>query len=104
MDALYLIATLKPRHDKLVEAKAALDDLITATKAEAGCEVYDLVIGVEGFAGSGEVNLTDWLMIEKWTSRAHWDAHMESEHVRHLGEVKDSFLREPTEFRFYTSI
>jgi quinol monooxygenase YgiN len=101
MESFYLIATLKPRHDKLAEAAAALHELMLATKAEAGCELYDLVMGADGFEGSSSVDPGDWLMIEKWASRADWDAHMASAHVRHMGSVQNEFLREPTELRFY---
>ncbi len=45
MESFYLIATRKPRRDKLAEAAAALHELMLATRAEAGCEVYDLVMG-----------------------------------------------------------
>ncbi len=36
-----------------------------------------------------------------WASRADWDAHMVSAHVRHMGSVQNEFLREPTPLRFY---
>ncbi|MSO27578.1 MAG: hypothetical protein EXQ60_05875 [Candidatus Nanopelagicales bacterium] len=43
----------------------------------------------------------DWLIIEKWSSRAAWDAHMESTHVKHMGSIQNDFLRGPTQLRFY---
>jgi quinol monooxygenase YgiN len=40
-------------------------------------------------------------MLEKWTSREHWDAHMLTDHVVAFNEQGDSLFREPTELRFY---
>lgn len=88
VESFYLIATIKPRHDKVVEAKEALRTLVAATKAEPGCEVYDLVFGTGGFEGAGSMDAGDWLMIERWASRVAWDAHMESAHVKHLSSIQ----------------
>lgn len=93
MEPLYLIAVIKPKHDQRERAATALARLQQSTRGEAGCEVYDLVAsGVES---------DTWLMIEKWSSREHWNAHMASDHVAQLGAVEAELMREPTELRFY---
>ena len=53
--------------------EALLLALVDPTRAEKGCEVYYLHRSVEtdGFFHFHEI----------WTSRADWDAHMESRHI-----------------------
>lgn len=93
MDPLYLIAVIKPKDDQRERAAQALASLQAATRAEPGCELYDLVCDDEGS--------DTWLMIEKWSSRDHWNAHMATDHVAAIGRLEGELMREPTELRFY---
>ena len=93
MQPLYLVAIIKPKTEIRDAVQAKIAALVTASLAEDGCEMYDLVV-------SGDDPDT-WLMLEKWTSREQWDAHMLTEHVIAFNEQGDSFFREPTELRFY---
>ncbi len=70
---------------------AALAVLMKASQAEEGCEMYDLV------QGDGEDVL---VMMEKWTSREHWDAHMLTDHVRTMGALDKAFFVQETDLRF----
>jgi len=96
VDPLYLIAVIKPKSQERDRAAEALAALQVATRAEPGCEVYDLVV-----ASDAE---DTWLLIEKWSSKEHWDAHMSSERVAAMGRLEGDLVREPTELRFYSRI
>ncbi len=88
---LYLIATIYPAAQHRAEVVTALGALIAASQAESGCEVYDLV------QGEGE---DVWVMMEKWSSKEHWDAHMTTDHVRTMGMLDKAFFTRETELRF----
>lgn len=88
---LYLIATINPVAEHVAQVDRILRGMMDATRREPGCELYDLVVDPDAPDA--------WLMIEKWTSRAHWEAHMSSEHnVRGNAELT-GLLRAPTTLR-----
>lgn len=93
MQPLYLVAIMKPKIEMRDEVRAKIADLVTASLAEDGCEMYDLVVSND--------DPDTWLMLEKWTSRVQWDAHMLTAHVIAFNAQGDSLFREPTELRFY---
>ncbi len=93
MQPLYLVAVLKPRLEIRDEVRVKIAGLVADSLAEDGCEMYDLVVS--------ENDADTWLMLEKWTSREHWDAHMLTSHVIAFNALGDSLFREPTELRFY---
>ena len=93
MQPLYLVAIIKPKTEVRDVVRAKIAALVTASLSEDGCEMYDLVVSDD--------DPDTWLMLEKWTSREQWDAHMLTEHVIAFNEQGDSFFREPTELRFY---
>jgi quinol monooxygenase YgiN len=94
-ETLYLIATIYPTPGKEIQARAAFEELITATRNEVGCELYDLT------QAEGE---SVWIMMEKWTSKADWDAHMESEHVKKIISNGPNFLSQPSELRILKAL
>lgn len=61
----------KPGHEAALEA--ALSALVAPTRAEAGCETYDL------HRGRDDPGLFHFH--EVWTTREHWLAHIESAHI-----------------------
>lgn len=90
---LYLVAVITPLAGRRDEARAAFAALVERTRQEDGCELYDLVVS-PGDPGT-------WLMLEKWTTREHWDAHMRAEHVVRHNATAGAFLAGPAELRFY---
>ena len=96
MNPLYLVATIRPRPERLAEARAALHALMSASQAEEGCELYDLVVSSEA--------PNTWLMLEKWTSRDHWDAHMLTDHNAAFGKSVDRLVAEPITLSFYDPV
>lgn len=96
MPALYLVAVITPRIDGVDAAREAFATLVTATRQEPGCELYDLVVNPE--------DPSTWLMLEKWTSRQAWEAHMRTPHVVDHNARADAFLAGPAELRFYDPV
>jgi quinol monooxygenase YgiN len=96
MDPLYLIAVIKPRPDRLDEARQALTTLAEASRAEDGCELYDLVLN--------ESEPLTWYMLEKWASRNHWDAHMGTSHNATFAALVSDLVTEPIKLQFYTAV
>lgn len=89
----YLIAIIRPRPERASEAEAELRMLMAGTHAEPGCIFMELT--------AAEDDPTTWVMFEKFRSRADWEDHMRTEHVRRGNENLADLLREPTELRFY---
>ena len=94
MAALYLIAEIYPKQDQLEILKPEFVELISKTRAEQGCILYDLV---------QEEGQTNWLMVEKWESRAHWEAHDQTDHVKRIQSLGHLF-EAPTKLRFLTEV
>lgn len=93
--ALYLIATIHPILGKEAQARAAFEELITASQSEVGCELYELT------QAEGE---SVWVMMEKWSSKADWDVHMKSEHVKKIILSGPNFLSQPSELRILKAL
>ena len=94
MNALYLIAEIHPNPEKLETLLSEFQTLVRKTRAEDGCVFYDLV-QEEGSDG--------WLMVEKWESREHWEAHDQSDHVKRIQGQPELFAKD-TNLRFMTEI
>ena len=92
---LYLIATIYPALEHIEYLKKEFSSLVAQSYKESGCEMYDLVLG-EG----EEV----WVMMEKWSSKAHWDAHMLTNHVKHINSIDKKYFSKPTELRFLNPV
>ncbi|HET9872917.1 MAG TPA: putative quinol monooxygenase [Propionibacteriaceae bacterium] len=91
---LFLVVTIKPRHDKLAEAEAQLQSMRAATLQEEGCVFMHLV-------QSDDDGPDTWVMLEHFKSRAAWDEHMETTHNKEGNEILKDLLREPSDLRLY---
>jgi quinol monooxygenase YgiN len=96
VEPLHLIATIRPRPECREEALAALTELVARSRAEDGCEQYDLLADT---ADDGRL-----VMVERWATRAHWDAHMASAHVRVMGEREAELMAEPNALAFFSGV
>ncbi len=92
---LYLIATIYPAAEHIDYLKKEFATLASESYKESGCEMYDLVSG-----DSEEV----WVMMEKWSSKSHWDAHMLTSHVKYINSVDQKCFTKPTELRFLNPV
>lgn len=94
--ALFLVVTIKPRLDRLEDAKAQLQRMRANALAEPGCVYMYLVESPD--------EPDCWTMLEHFASRAAWDEHMASEHNRTGNEQLEPLLREPSILRLYTPV
>lgn len=93
-EPLYLIATIRPRMDRLEEAEREVRALMAGTHAEPGCIYMELV--------ESDDDPGTWTMLEKFRSREDWEDHMRTPHVVKGNEALADLLREPTELLFFT--
>lgn len=91
---LFLIATIRPRPDRVIEAERELRVLMEATRNEPGCLFMELVESPD------EPGV--WTMLEKFRSREDWDDHMRTEHVIRGNAALQDLLSEPTDLRLLT--
>ena len=92
---LYLIATIYPAAEYVDFLKKEFAHLVAEAYKEPGCEMYDLV------QGEGEAT---WVMMEKWSSKALWDDHMLTPHVKHINSIDKKYFRAPTDLRFLNPV
>ena len=92
---LYLIATIYPEQEHIEFLKKEFANLVTESYKESGCEMYDLVQGV---------NEDTWVMMEKWSSKEQWDAHMLTSHVKHINSIDQKYFKKPTELKFLNPV
>ncbi len=71
---LTIVAKFKAKPGKESELKEMLLGLIKPTRAEEGCVNYDL--------HQSQEDPGVFIFHENWTSRAHLDKHLASEHVK----------------------
>ena len=95
MSALYLIATIYPEQEHIEFLKKEFANLVTESYKESGCEMYDLVQGVNEDTG---------IMMEKWSSKEQWDAHMLTSHVKHINSIDQKYFKKPTELKFLNPV
>ena len=73
MSELHVVATIPAKPEAVDALRAALQTLVTATRAEDGCLSYDLF---ESVAAPGT-----FVTLERWTDQAALDAHMTTPHI-----------------------
>ncbi|HET9647957.1 MAG TPA: putative quinol monooxygenase [Microlunatus sp.] len=93
---LYLVVTIYPKPDRLVDATAQLQQMAANAMTEPGC-VYQTLVESADEPGC----LT---MLEKFVSRAAWDEHMETEHNKSGNELLEPMLGQPSVLRLYTEV
>lgn len=84
-----IFATIRPKPEFFDEAKAAILEIIPVTRAEPGCEWFDLYEGAEG---SGTLHL--W---EKFASDAALEAHYAKDYTRQVFDAYQEWLAQPVE-------
>lgn len=93
-EPLFLIATIRPRPDRMAEAEGHLRVLMAGTRAEPGCVYMELV--------ESDDDPGTWTMLEKFRSRDDWEDHMQTRHVVEGNAALADLLREPTTLQFFT--
>ena len=89
--ALFLVVTIKPRLDRLVEAEAQLQSMRRASLTEPG-RLFMHLTQPHDAPGT-------WVMLEMFASRAAWDEHMAQPYNVEGNRILEDLLREPSELR-----
>jgi quinol monooxygenase YgiN len=71
---IVVLAYFRAKPEHLAELRAALAELIRATRLEPGCLRYDLHVAAD--------DPTSFVMIEQWATRAALEAHLAQPHTR----------------------
>lgn len=96
MGPLYLLATIHPDPARAAQVERILRRMVERTRLESGCELYDLVVAPDA--------PWTWFMVEKWSSRQAWEAHMASPHNVQGNAELQGLLLEPTELTFWEAL
>ncbi len=88
MSKLTVVANIKAKADKIDLVKTELQKLIGATLVEEGCLQYDLHQDNEDPAL--------FMFYENWESRALWQTHMASQHLRDYMAATEGAIEEFT--------
>ena len=84
-----VIATFAPKPGQYDAVKAVLQDAIPDVHREEGCELYALHEEVEG----------SLVLIEKWTTRELWQAHLALNTVTRIQQGIEGLLERDVEVR-----
>ncbi len=95
MGDVQVIARFVARKGKEDELRALLQDMLTPTRAEPGCRLYELY--ESGSRGR-------FYFYETWESQAALDQHVTTPHFKHLQHSIGELLAEPFEVNILTRI
>ena len=89
-----VVARVNVRPDKLDETLSAFDDLVAATREEAGCITYDVLQNVE--------DAHEMTFVEEWASAEVLNEHFATPHFTALASRVEELLTGPPDIRRYT--
>ncbi len=95
MSEVHVIARFIASQGKEEQLKTLLQGMLTPTRAEPGCERYDLY---------GSDTKGRFYLYEAWESQAALDQHIATPHFRHLKQAVGELLSEPFEVNILRSI
>jgi quinol monooxygenase YgiN len=72
-ESLTLLVKITAKIAFTEQVKTSLHSILAPTRAEAGCEDYQLYID--------DKNPAIFIFVETWATRAHWEAHNQSAHL-----------------------
>lgn len=82
------------KEDGLEKGKEILEELVKKTNEEDGCIEYKAYVSSE--------NKLDLVIIEKWESNAHLDAHSKSKHFTELLPKLEPYTSKQPEISTYS--
>ncbi|MEQ1764579.1 MAG: putative quinol monooxygenase [Pyrinomonadaceae bacterium] len=94
MSTIRVVAHLSSKPETIAETRAALEEFIDPTRAEAGCVYYELMLNND--------DPTDFTFVEEWESNETLDAHLESPHILAFKERAGELLACDPDIRRYT--
>jgi len=94
VSALTIVANIHANPDQIDVVKAALETLVPVTRGEEGCVRYDL--------HCDNKNPAHFMFYETWESRALWQVHRNTPHIKAFqeataGAIADFTLSEVTQ-------
>jgi len=93
MPEIVVVGSLRARPGKEAEAREALEALVEPTHAEDGCILYALHQSSE--------DTTRLCFVERWASREHHEAHIDTPHIQALlGRIDELFSEPPDIVRY----
>jgi quinol monooxygenase YgiN len=95
MAKVHVIARFVAREGKENQLKALLQGMLVPTRAESGCESYELYES----DSSGRFYLN-----ETWESQAALDRHMATPHFKRLKQTGTELVKEPFEINLVKGI
>lgn len=96
MSKVYVVARIVARPESVDVVRQQLSGLLSPTRAEAGCLVYDL------FQNSADP--ADFTFYEEWGSAAALDAHAASSHIATTFQRLGGHLQAPADVRRYSKV
>jgi quinol monooxygenase YgiN len=95
MDEVRVIARCVAREGKKDQVRTLLQGMLTPTRAEPGCRLYELY---ESSSGGR------FYFYETWESQAALDQHVATAHFKHLEQSIGELVAEPFEVNILTRI
>jgi|SRR6516162_8932123 len=87
-EQLTIIAHLVSKPDKIEQTKAFLLSLVDEVRAEKSCVDFDL--------HQDSANPAEFTFYENWVSRAEWDKHMDTPHIKNfIRKAPEMFAVDP---------
>ncbi len=96
MPEVVVVGSFTAKAGKERDLAEAFEALVAPTHAEAGCILYALHQGVD--------DPRRLAFIERWTSREHVDAHLQSKHVQAILERADELWGDNGEIVVYNGL
>ena len=92
-DRIRVVARVNVRPDKLDDTLSAFDDLVAATREEAGCVTYEVLRNVE--------DAHEMTFVEEWASAEALNEHFATPHFKALAGRVEELLTGPPDIRRY---
>ena len=84
MSKLTIVAHITAKPDQIDLVRSELEKLIETTRAEEGCQQYDLHVDND--------QPGHFLFYENWESRELWQQHMASAHLAEFGVATEGLI------------
>ena len=95
MAEIRVIARFVARKGNEDQLKTLLQSMLTPTRAEPGCQLYEL------YESDSKAR---FYLYENWESQSALDRHIETPHFRHLRQAVGEVLTEPFEVNILRAI
>lgn len=88
-----VVARVNVHHEKLDETLRAFEDLISGSRAEAGCITYEALQNLE--------DPHEFTFVEEWESGQALEDHFATEHFKAIKALSEELFSAPPDIRRY---